>query len=71
MTGPRPKKKREPVGDEEVTPGYVQRQEELAEVEDAGGSLNRETRDLVKQRERNLERQENIIKLRRKKKVGE
>jgi len=58
--------KREFVREEEQTPGYRRRQEELAEVEDAEGSMNIQTRGLVQQRQRALERQEQIIRLRRK-----
>lgn len=60
------RKKRELVREDEKTAGYRRREQELEEVEDAAGSANVQTRGLVQQRERALERQEHVIRLRRK-----
>lgn len=60
------KKKRELVRPEEETAGYRRRRAELEEVEDAGGSLNAQTAATVQSAQRALERQEHIIRLRRK-----
>lgn len=58
--------RREFVREEEKTPGYRRREQELAEIEDAGGSLNAQTAGAVRGARKALERQEQVIRLRRK-----
>jgi hypothetical protein len=60
------KKKREIVRPEEETAGYRRRRQELEEIEDTEGSLNVSAASQRQQAERGLERQEHIIRLRRK-----
>lgn len=57
---------REFVREDEKTPGYRRREQELAEIEDAGGSLNAQTAGAVRGARKALERQEQVIRLRRK-----
>lgn len=60
------KKKRELVRPEEETAGYRRRKTELEEIEDTEGSLNVSAASQRQQAERALERQEHVIRLRRK-----
>lgn len=60
------KPSRELVREDEKTPGYRRREQELADIEDAGGSLNTETAGAVRVARSALERQEQVIRLRRK-----
>jgi hypothetical protein len=61
-----PPKPRETFPEHEQTEGYKRRREQFEEVQDANESANLQTKALYKTRERALERQENLIKLRRK-----
>lgn len=58
--------RREVVRPEEETRGYRRRRAEHEEIEEAGGSLNVQTAKEVQRRRLALERQEHIIRLRRK-----
>lgn len=56
------------IADSEKTRGYRRRQAELEEIEDAGGSMNAATSRSVKRARGALERQAQIIRLRRRQK---
>lgn len=61
------KKKRTPVGEDETTAGYRSRQEEADFLEEAADAGSTQAKTRLGQAETNLERQAQIIKLRRKK----
>lgn len=61
------KKKRSPVDEAEQTPGYRARLQEADELEEAADAGSTQAKVRLGHAEDNLERQANVIKLRRKK----